>query len=54
MLCIPSANSAKRKLAAIIEHNNALDHKGNENVVGVGSVADTLWSVHIPNKIPIC
>ena len=36
MLCIPSANSAqrKRKLPAIIEHNNVLDHKGNENVVG--------------------
>ena len=36
MLCIPSANSAKRKrkLPAIIEHNNVLDYKGNENVVG--------------------
>ena len=36
MLCIPSANSAKRKrkLPAIIEHNSVLDHKGNENVVG--------------------
>ena len=36
MLCIPSANSAKRKrkLPGIIEHNNVLDHKGNENVVG--------------------
>jgi len=37
MLCIPSANCAKRKLPAIIEHNNMLDHKRNENVVaGVG------------------
>jgi len=36
LLCIPSANSAKRKrkLPAIIEHSNVLDHKGNENVVG--------------------
>ena len=34
MLCIPSADSAKRKLPAIIRHNNVLDHKGNENVVG--------------------
>jgi len=34
LLCIPSANSAKIKLPAIIEHNNVLDHKRNENVVG--------------------
>ena len=34
MLCIPFANSAKRKLLAITEHNNVLDHKGNEKVVG--------------------
>ena len=34
VLCIPSVNSAKRKLPAIIEHNNVLHHKGNENVVG--------------------
>jgi len=37
VLCIPSANSAKTKLPAIIEHNNVMDHKRNENLVaGVG------------------
>jgi len=35
VLCIPSANSAKRKLPAIIEQSNVLHYKGNENVVGV-------------------
>ena len=34
MLCISSANSAKRKSPAITQHNNVLDHKGNENVAG--------------------
>jgi len=31
---VPSHWREKRKLPAIIEHNNVLDHKGNENVVG--------------------
>jgi len=34
VLFIRSANSAKRELLAIIEHNNVPDRKGNENVVG--------------------
>jgi len=33
VLCTPSANCAKRKLPANIEHNNVLNHKRNENVV---------------------
>jgi len=34
--CVSLLHSAKRKrkLPAIIEHNNVLDQRGNENVVG--------------------
>jgi len=32
--CVSLLLIVQKKLPAIIEHNNGLDHKGNENVVG--------------------
>ena len=46
MLYIPSANCAKRKFPDIIEHNNVLNHKRNENVV----VGDGRINFPIVNK----
>jgi len=47
-LCFPSANFAKRKFPALMEHNIMLDHKWNESAVaGVGRlnflVVINLW-----------
>jgi len=33
VLYIPSANCAKKKLESTKQHNNAVDHKRNENVL---------------------
>jgi len=56
VLCIPSANCAKRKIAnrkaAIMHHNNAVDYKRNENaVVGVGRLNFPMANKSVTAKV---